>query len=146
MEMFPDDKEIQWWQLKENKERNPRTGSNSMMLDIICYVADGKAVQPWWFWKNNNNPETNGTAKLIMEHSGLPNGRISPGCRGIHTRRNIFPARRSCSIWVATKMHNTTQEKKSDIAKGYMSGKISEARNQKGTNILVTENKSYSDF
>lgn len=38
-----------------------------------------------------------------------------------------------------------TREEK-DIAKGYMSGKFLKQETKKGTNILVTENKSYSDL
>lgn len=72
MEMFPDDKEIQWM-ATEGKQ-----GTKPTELVQIYDASGYYMLRSGWesnatmmILKNNNNPETNGTAKLIMEHSGF---------------------------------------------------------------------------
>ena len=100
MEMFPDDKEIQWM-ATEGKQ-----GTKPTELVQIYDASGYYMLRSGWesnatmmILKNNNNPENKWHCQADNGTFGLyRNGRNSAGCRGIHIRRNIFQQCRSCSI------------------------------------------------
>lgn len=148
MEMFPDDKEIQWM-ATEGKQ-----GTKPTELVQIYDASGYYMLRSGWesnatmmILKNNNNPENKWHCQADNGTFGLyRNGRNFCPDAGVYTYGGTSSSNADRAAFAATKMHNTMTREEKDIAKGYMSGKFLKQETKKGTNILVTENKSYSDL
>lgn len=148
MEMFPDDKEIQWMATEG------KLGTKPTKL-VQVYDASGYyMLRSGWesnstmmVLKNNNNPANkwhcqpdNGTFGIYR------NGRNFCPDAGVYSYGGTSESNADRAAFAATKMHNTMTRNAKDIAKGYMNGKLLKQESANNVELLVTENQSYSDL
>lgn len=147
-EMFPDDPEIKWMATEGKQGEAP-----AELIQV--YSASGYyMLRSAWgknstqmILKNNNNPDNkwhcqpdNGTFGLYR------NGRNFCPDAGVYSYGGTSESNAERAAFRATKMHNTMTREEANIADGYMNGKFLKMDSQNGVDVLVTENKSYSDL
>lgn len=148
MEMFPEDKEIQWM-ATEGKQGSKPTG-----LIQIYDAAGYYMLRNGWesdatmmILKNNKNADNkwhcqpdNGTFGLYRK------GRNFCPDAGVYSYGGESSSNKDRAAFAATAMHNTMTRNKVDIAEGYMNGRLLLQESKDNIDILVTENQSYSDL
>ena len=148
MEMFPEDKEIRWM-ATEGKQGTEPTGL------IQVYDAAGYyMLRSGWgkdatmmVLKNNKNTDNKWHCQPDNGTFGLyHNGRNFCPDAGVYSYGGTSSSNADRTAFAATAMHNTMTANKKDIAKGYMNGQLLLQESKKDIDVLVTENKSYSNL
>lgn len=147
MEMFPDDKEIQWM-ATERKQGTKPTGLVQVYDAAGYYMlrSGWESDATMMILKNNKNTGNkwhcqpdNGTFGLYR------NGRNFCPDAGVYSYGGTSSSNADRAAFAATAMHNTMTRNKKDIAKGFMNGQLLLQESKGNMEILVTENQSYSD-
>ena len=148
MEMFPDDEEIAWMATEGKSGKEPTESIQIYDASGYYMLRSGwRSNATMMILKNNNNPQNkwhcqpdNGTFGLYR------NGRNFCPDSGVYSYGGETESNQDRATYAATKMHNTMTKNETDIAKGYMNGKFLKQESKNGIDVLVTENKSYSDL
>lgn len=149
-EMFPDDQEIAWM-ATEGKQGSKPTSHVQLYKTSGYYMLRNEWGQnsTMMIVKNNANTQNmwhcqpdNGTFGLYR------NGRNFCPDAGVYSYGSETSAAENQirADWAATKNHNTMTKNGVSIAKGYMNGQFVKHTTQGNTEILVTENQSYTDL
>lgn len=148
MEMFPENQEIKWMATEGRLGTEP-TGY------VQIYDASGyymlrngwKSDATLMIVKNNKNTNNawhcqpdNGTFGLYK------GGRNFCPDAGVYSYGGSTTSNADRKAFAATTMHNTLTKEKTDIAKGFMNGKLLLQESKNNTDLLVIENQSYADL
>ena len=148
MEMFPEDEEIRWM-ATEGKQGTKPTG-----LVQVYDAAGYYMLRSGWekdatmmILKNNKNTDNKWHCQPDNGTFGLyHNGRNFCPDAGVYSYGGTSSSNADRAAFAATAMHNTMTIDKKDIAKGYMNGQLLLQESKNNIDILVTENKSYSNL
>lgn len=147
-EMFPDDQELRWMATEGKQGTTPASLVQSYPASgyYMLRSAWGKN-STMMIVKNNYNPDNkwhcqpdNGTFGLYR------NGRNFCPDAGVYSYGGTTESNADRRAFRATKMHNTMTKNNADISDGYMKGQFLKMESKDGIDVLVTENKSYSDL
>ena len=147
-EMFPENKEFQWMATEGKQGTMPTSLTAAYDASGYYMLRSGwTANSTMMILKNNNNSENkwhcqpdNGTFGLYR------NGRNFTPDAGVYSYGGTSSSNADRTAFAATKMHNTMTRNSKDIASGFMNGKLLKLETVGNTDILVTENQSYSDM
>lgn len=148
VEMFPDDAELKWMATEGREGQKPLELTRAYTTSGYYMLRDGWGKNSTvMILKNNHNPDNkwhcqpdNGTFGLYR------NGRNFCPDAGVYSYGGSKESNADRAAFRATKMHNTMTRNNATIANGYMKGKFLKLESRNGVDILVTENRSYSDL
>jgi heparan-sulfate lyase len=147
-EMFPEDEEIQWMATEGKMGKKPVDRIQTYPhAGYYMMRSDWGSNSTVMILKNNYNPQNkwhcqpdNGTFGLYSK------GRNFTPDAGVYSYGGTPESNADRRAFRATKMHNTMTRNSRDIADGYMLGTFLKQESNDNYDLIVTENKSYSDL
>lgn len=147
-EMFPEDEEIQWMATEGKMGKKPVDRIQTYPhAGYYMMRSDWGSNSTVMILKNNYNPQNkwhcqpdNGTFGLYSK------GRNFTPDAGVYSYGGTPESNADRRAFRATKMHNTMTRYSRDIADGYMLGTFLKQESNDNYDLIVTENKSYSDL
>lgn len=148
VEMFPDDQEFLWMASERKQGRAPQELVQLYSASGYYILRSGwGADATMMVLKNNNNPDNKWHCQADNGTFGLyRNGRNFCPDAGVYSYGGTSSSNADRAAFAATKMHNTMTREGANIPSGRMKGQLLLQKTQGNTEILVTENASYSDL
>lgn len=148
VEMFPDDQEFLWMATERKQGKAPQELVQLYSASGYYMLRSGwGADATMMVLKNNNNPDNKWHCQADNGTFGLyRNGRNFCPDAGVYSYGGTSSSNADRAAFAATKMHNTMTRGGANIPSGRMKGQLLLQKTQGNTEILVTENASYSDL
>lgn len=148
VEMFPEDGKLKWLATEGKMGTKPSAGIYAYKTAGYYMLRNGwEKSSTMMVLKNNYNPENkwhcqpdNGTFSLYR------NGRNFFPDAGVYSYGGTSESNAARAVYQATKNHNTMTDLSKDIAQNYMKGECLLTKIDGNTQIVVTQNKSYTNL
>ena len=147
-EMFPDDEELRWYASGRASGKEPTSYVQSYPVSGYDMLRDGwKESSMMLVLKNNYNPENKWHCQPDNNTIGLyRNGRRFLPDAGVYTYGGSAEDNANRLIYRSTEMHNTLTKDRQTIDSQHQKGRLVKQATNGATEILVSENDSYSDL
>ena len=147
-EMFPDDAEICWYASGRTSGTEPSSFVQSYPVSGYYMLRDGwQESSMMLVLKNNYNPDNKWHCQPDNNTIGLyRNGRRFLPDAGVYTYGGSAEDNNNRLIYRSTEMHNTLTKNKLTIDASHQKGRLLKMATSGSTEIVVSENDSYSDL
>jgi len=147
-EMFPDDAELLWYASGRVQGKAPVSYVQSYPVSGYYMLRSGwEENSTMLILKNNYNPDNKWHCQPDNNTIGLYKGgrRFLPDA-GVYTYGGSAEDNATRQVYRSTELHNTLTRDKATIDASHQKGRLLKQATQGNTEIIVSENDSYSDL